>query len=127
MTAPQELYKPWAIAGSFFSRMLQCSGRANSWLEHTLIECLPMDILDEWKESLAFVSTANSDAYRIAKETREQRELIFISEHIIPPGHAAEDHPDVRYLMFVALHEVVHAIKLHKPANAISADENSAQ
>ncbi len=127
MTEPQELYRPWMINGTYFNRMLQCGARANSWLEHALTECLPLEILDEWKDKLAFVSTANSDAYRIAKKTREERELIFISEHIIPPRNAAEDHPDVRYLVFVALHETVHAIKQHEPPNEISVEANNAQ
>ncbi len=127
MTEPKELYRPWMINGTYFNRMLQCGARANGWLEHALTEFLPMDILDEWKDKLAFVSTANSDAYRIAKRTREERELIFISEHIIPPRNAAEDHSDVRYFVFVALHETVHAIRQHKPPNEISAEANTAQ
>jgi hypothetical protein len=107
--------------------MLQCSARTNGWLEHALKDCLPIEILDEWKDKLAFISTAKSDAFRIAKRTREERELIFISEHIVPPQGVAEDHPDVRYLVFAALHEVVHVIKQHKPPNEISEDTNNAQ
>jgi hypothetical protein len=107
--------------------MLQCGGRANGWLEHALKDCLPTEIFDEWKDKLAFLSTANSDAFRIAKKIREERELIFISEHIIPPNGVAEDHPDVRYFVFAALHEVVHAIKQHRPPNEISEEANKAQ
>jgi hypothetical protein len=127
MTEAQELYRPWMINGTYLNRMLQCGARANGWLEHALTECLPLEILDEWKDKLAFVSTANSDAYRIAKKTREERELIFISEHIIPPPNAREDHVDVRYFVFVALHETVHAIKQHEPPNEISVEANNAQ
>lgn len=127
MADPQELYRPWQINGTYFNRMLQCGPRASYWLEHALKDCLPIDILDAWKAKLAFLSTTNSDAFRIAKATRENRELIFISERIIPPKRASEDHPDIRYFVFVALHEVVHAIKQHKPPNEISEAENSAQ
>lgn len=127
MTNPQELYRPWLINGTYFNRMLQCGPRGNSWLEHALKNCLPVEIFDEWKERLAFLSTASSDAFRIARKTRLERELIFISEHIIPPSGAAEDHPDVRYCIFAALHEIVHVIKQHQPPNEILEKANKAQ
>ncbi len=127
MTKPEELYRPSVINGTYFNRMLQCGARANGWLEHVLTDCLPTEIFDDWKDKLAFISTANSDAFRIARKTREERELIFISEHIIPPHGASEGHPEVRYLYFVALHEVVHAIRQHKPPNEISEEANNAQ
>jgi hypothetical protein len=127
MTDPYELYRPWMINGTYFNRMLQCGARANNWLEHALIKCAPREIFDEWKDKITFLSTANSDAFRIAKRTREERELIFVSEHIIPPHGVSEDHADVRYLIFVALHEFVHVIKQHQPPNEISEEANNAQ
>jgi hypothetical protein len=123
----QELYRPWLINGTYFNRMLLCGRRANGWLEVALMRCLPVEMLDEWKERLAFLSTVNSDAFRIGTKTRLERELIFISEHIIPPKDVAEDHPDVRYFIFVALHEIAHVIRQHRPPNEIYAEDNQAQ
>ena len=50
-----------------------------------------------------------------------------LSEYVIPPAGAAEDHTDARYLVFVALHGIVHAIKQHKPPNEISEAANNEQ
>lgn len=127
MTDPRELYTSWLRRGSYLNQMLECGPDANRWLEHALINCLPMDIFDEWKDALAFLSTVNRDAFRIARATREKRELIVISERIIPKGPLSEDNPRVRYFIFAALHEVAHAIKQHKPPNEISDEDNKAQ
>src|SRR3990172_5272366 len=127
MTNLRELFRPWQIHGTYFNRMLQCGPQGNFWLQHALTNCLAAEIFDEWKERLAFLSTASSDAFRIANKTRLERELIFISEHIIPPSGAALDHPDVRYFIFVALHEIVHVIKQHQPPNEILEKANKAQ
>ncbi len=52
MTTGAELFRPWMIAGSVFSKMLQRSPRSNNWLENTLNECLPIEILQEWQDRL---------------------------------------------------------------------------
>ena len=127
MTGIQELYRPWQINGTFLNRMLHCGGRSNSWLQAVLTDFFPADLFDIWKDKIAFVSTASNDAFRIAIKTRLERELIFVSEHIIPPPGAALDHPDVRYFIFVALHELVHVIKQHKPPNEILEEANKIQ
>jgi hypothetical protein len=127
MATGRELYRPWMIAGTVFSRMLQCSQQSNSWLEHALTHCLPYEILEKWQDRIAYISAEQRDGFRINKALRESRELIFLSEHIAPSPGMNEADPVVRYFMFVCLHETVHAIKQHRPSNAITAEENEAQ
>lgn len=127
MKDPGDLYGSWLIPATYLNSMLQCGPHANPWLEHALINCLPPEVFDAWKNRLVFLSTTRSDAFRVAKTLRETRELIVLSERIIPRGPLSEDHPDVRYFMFAALHEVVHAIKQHRPPTEITSAENEAQ
>jgi|ERR1700733_13633725 len=127
MVTGHELYRPWMIAGTVFNKMLQCSPDSNQWLEHTLTYCLPHEVLELWQDRIAYISTELRDAFRINKTLRESRELIFLSEHIIPPRGMNEADPIVRYFMFVCLHETVHAIKQHRPPNEITLEENEAQ
>jgi hypothetical protein len=115
------------IAGTVFSRMLQCSAEANNWLEHTLTHCLPCHLLEEWQDRIAYISAEERDAFRINKALRESCELIFLSEHIAPSPRMNEADSIVRYFMFVCLHETVHAIKQHRPPNEISREENESQ
>jgi hypothetical protein len=116
------------IAETYFSRMLQCGADANSLLEHVLIYYFPRQLLDEWKDRLVFLSGARADAFRVGKKLREEREIIVISERIIPKGGGvAEDDPGRRYFVFAALHELAHVVRQHKPPNEITADENRAQ
>lgn len=107
--------------------MLQAGTAANYWLEHALVNCVPTELFEEWKGKIVFLSASGSDAFRVAKVLRENGELIFLSERIIPKGALSEDDPRVRYFLFAALHEVVHVIKQHKPPNEISKEENDAQ
>ena len=122
-----EIYRPWMIAGTVFSRMFQCSPQSNNWLEHTLTHCLPYEVLKQWQDRIAYISTELRDAFRINKALRESRELIFLSEHIVPSQGMNEADPIVRYFMFVCLHETVHAIEQHRPPNEITPAQNSAQ
>lgn len=75
---------------------------------------LPPEILDEHKEGLVYISTADRDGCRLARKHCEEREVILLSERILPKQHASLGDPDVRYFVFVVLHETVHAIKRHK-------------
>lgn len=106
------LYAPWTVNGSYINRMLDCGHRYNGWVE-TALKYLPAEIFDEHKESLAFVSTAHMDACRVARHFCEDRELILLSERILPKAGAREEDPQVRYFIFVVLHEIVHAIMKH--------------
>jgi hypothetical protein len=107
------LYDSWRVKGSYFSQMLECGSNYNPWVQHAL-KYLPEEIFNEHKESLAFVSTANKDACRLARHLCENREIILLSERILPKQNAIENLSEVRYFIFVVLHEVAHAIKKHK-------------
>ena len=127
MVKGAELYRSSLISGTVFSRMLRCSPESNSWLEHTLKNSLPYEVLEEWQDGIAYISAEGRDAFRINKALRESRELIFLSEHIAPSPGMNEADAIVRYFMFVCLHETVHAIKQHRPRNEITQEENEAQ
>lgn len=108
-----KLYKSWRAEGSYFSQMLDCGDYYNPWVQIAL-HYLPEEILDEHKDSLVFVSTAQKDGSRLARKTCESREIILLSERILPKLNAKENQPEVRYFIYVVLHEVAHAIKKHK-------------
>jgi hypothetical protein len=93
--------------------MLDCGGRYNRWVEIAL-GYLPVEVLDENKENLVFISTAQMDACRVARHYCENREIILLSDRILPKRGADEGQSEVRYFIFTVLHEIVHAIKKHK-------------
>ncbi len=106
------LYQSSIIRGSYFNRMLDC-GPYDRWVEIAL-GYLPREILEEHKENLAFISMAHRDGTRLARLTCETREVIVLSEHVLPNIHANEGQSEVRYFFYVVLHEVAHAIKKHR-------------
>jgi hypothetical protein len=108
-------------------KMFQCGPDANYWLRHTMTQCFPRELLEQWHQRLTFLSAEYRDGFRVNKSLRETRELVFLSEHIAPCPGMNEAHPVVRYFMFVCLHESVHVIRQHRPPNEISAEENEAQ
>lgn len=113
MTDDDQLYDSWMIDGSLFNRMLHCGEQYNQWVQNAL-EYLPRDILEEHKDRLAFLATADKDGCRVARRLCEKREIIILSERILPKAGANESQPNVRYFIFVVLHEVVHAVKRHR-------------
>jgi hypothetical protein len=113
MTDYEILYVPWRIKDSYFNRMLHCGSRYNTWVENAL-HYIPPDILNEYKENLAFVSTGQNDACRVARALCEQREIIVLSERILPKAGVNEANSVVRYFTFVVLHEVAHVVKRHR-------------
>jgi Zn-dependent peptidase ImmA (M78 family) len=126
MTDTYKLYASWTIEGSYFNHMLECGDRYNQWVQIAL-EYLPQGVLDENKESLVFISTAQRDACRVARYYCENREVIILSERILPKQNASEDRPEVRYFIYVVLHEVAHAIKKHKSPKFDSLTEGEYQ
>jgi hypothetical protein len=116
------------IPGSFFNEMLDCGHWYNQWVEIALCY-LPQTVLEENKDKLAFISTAQVDGCRVARHYCENCEVIFLSERILPKQGADEGQPDVRYFIYVVLHEVVHAIKKHKSPkfNKLTPEEKKAQ
>ena len=112
MTDDRLLYQSSIVQGSYFNRMLDC-GPYDRWVEIAL-GYLPRNVLDEHKENLAFISMAHRDGCRLARVLCETREVILLSEHVLPKGYTDEGQIDVRYFVYVVLHEVAHAIRKHK-------------
>ncbi len=94
--------------------MLDCSREHNWWLELAL-KYLPVDVFDNHKENLLFTSTATRDACRVARHYCQTREIILLSERIMPGRNVrTEDHHKARYFIYVVLHEMAHAVMNHK-------------
>ena len=68
----------------------------------------------------------SSDGRRLTRSFLEGREIIILSERIIPRGRQP-DNLKVRYFLFAVLHEVAHAISDHQAPNKISDGENARQ
>ena len=113
MTDINKLYESWIRKGSYFNLMIDCGYRYNQWVQVAL-EYLPPAILDENKEYFLFISTAEQDGCRVARHYCENREIILLSDRILPKRGANGGQPEVRYFIFAVLHEVVYAIKKHK-------------
>ena len=106
--------------------LFECGIYCKHWIEVAL-ECLPETVWAEWHDKLAFLSTDVRDAVRLTRKTRENYEIIFLSERIIPVGPLSEAHPDVRYFEFCVLHEVAHAINDDLPPDEISTEQTQLQ
>ena len=128
MTDPNKLYESWHRDGSYFNLMLNCGDNYNQWVQNALYY-LPQEVLDEHKENLVFLSTAHRDGCRVARHFCENREIIILSDRILPKQHANEGQPEVRYFIYSVLHEVAHAIKKHKSPkfDKLTKDEKQAQ
>lgn len=105
---------------------LNCGYGGDLWVGHAL-ECVPDDVWTEHSDRFSFISTTDSDGRRLGRMAHEGRHVIVLSERVIPRGPVAEDHPVVRYLYYVVLHEVAHAVRDHQPPNEITAEANQAQ
>ena len=142
MTDPNKLYESYHREGSYFNLMLNCGHNYNQWVQNAL-RYLPQDIFDEHKENLVFLTTADIDGCRVARHYCENREVILLSERILPKQYANAGQserilpkqindagqPDVRYFIYVVLHEVAHAIKKHKSPkfDKLTREEDQAQ
>jgi hypothetical protein len=129
MTPEHKLYESSRIDGSYFSCMLNCCPYHNRWLEQAL-RYLPPDVLDQNKERFLFTSTAHRDACRVARHYCKTREIILLSDRVLPSQLVKDEtHPKARYFIYVVLHEVAHAIRNHKSQkfDGISSEENNAQ
>lgn len=103
-----------------------CGHDGNFWGAYAL-GCLPDDVLTQCEDRLAFVSTTESDGRRLTRQFCEGRDIVVLSERIVPKGHKSEADPQVRYFTFAVLHEVAHAYRDHRPPNEISPEENDVQ
>lgn len=119
---------PWFTKGTYMNQMLHCGGRYNGWVQHA-IECLPPAVLDQYKDSLVFISTGESDGCRVARALCESREIIILSERILPRKGMNEADPAVRYSIFAVFHEVAHAYLKHRSPmfDGITPEKNAAQ
>ena len=127
MNDHSKLYESFIIKGSYFHRMIDCGCyQFNKWVQDAL-QYLPMEVLDEYKERLAFISTF--EACRLAREYCEKREIILLSEKTFPKGYTDYTRPQDRYFIFTILHEVAHAIKKHKSKrfDSLTDQEDQAQ
>lgn len=106
--------------------MFSCSEGAKFWIRHAL-DCLPDEVGDTIGNRLAFVCMDSSDGRRLTKEFCNNREIIVLSERIVPRGGLCENDWKVRYFWFAVLHEVAHAYCDHQAPKAISAEDNLQQ
>ncbi|OXC75556.1 ImmA/IrrE family metallo-endopeptidase [Caballeronia sordidicola] len=105
---------------------LNCGHDGDFWIAHAL-NCIPDEIWDEHGDRFAFVSTTDSDGRRLGRAFTAGKHIIVLADRVIPRGPVAEDHPGVRYLNFVVLHEVAHAVRDHRPPSEITPEANQAQ
>ena len=105
---------------------LNCGRDGDLWVRHAL-DCVPDDIWNAHGERFAFISTTDSDGRRLGPMAHEGKHVIVLSERVIPHGSMSEDHPTVRHLYFIVLHEVAHAVRDHQPPNEITPEANQAQ
>lgn len=107
--------------------LIDCGGDyANAAVRSVLENYLPSDVLNAFDGRLAFVSTTGVDGLRLTKSFCRDRDVIVLSERIIPVRSDDEEfHPDYRYFIFVVLHEIAHACKDH--LSPLSDDLTAAQ
>jgi hypothetical protein len=87
---------------------------SNAAVRSVLEDYLPPDVLSAFDGRLAFVSTTVVDGVRLTKSFCRDRDVIVLSERIIPVKSGDEEfHPDYRYFIFVVLREIAHACKDH--------------
>jgi hypothetical protein len=95
--------------------LIDCGGAyANAAVRSVLENYLPSDVLRAFDGRLALVSTTGVDGVRLTKSFCSDRDVIVLSERIIPVTSEDEEfHPDYRYFIFVVLREIAHACKGH--------------
>ena len=106
--------KPRLFECGGFNAVLDCGYGHNGWLEIAL-GYLPEDLLENIEEDFLFTSTATRDACRVARYYCSTKEIILISERVLPSTNIVyQTDPKARYFIYVVLHEVAHAIRKHK-------------
>jgi len=115
--------RSWQNPSNQLYKLLQgCKEPCGSWVYHAL-KFLPPELFGEWKDKLAFYSTTGRDACRVSRSISQEREIILLSERIVP-----SDTGNVwaaRYFIFAVLHDIAHAVRNHKPPGEIA--DNQAQ
>jgi hypothetical protein len=107
--------------------LIECGGDyANAAVRSALESYLPADVLSAFDGRLALVSTGNVDGVRLTKSFCRDRDVIVLSERILPVKSGDEEfHPGYRHFIFVVLREVAHACKDH--LSPLSDDLTAAQ
>lgn len=114
MNIQYEMNKPQVVKIGRSDAVLACRQKNNWWLKRA-IEYLPEEVFEQNAKGFLFTSTAFRDACRLSKHYCQTREIILISERILP-GKKITSVADsrARYFIYVVLHEMAHAIKEHK-------------
>lgn len=111
--------RSWQNPSDANYKLLQGCGEPCGWWVYQALKFLPPSFVDDWKDKLAFYSTSGRDACRVSRTICQEREIILLSERIVPKTLAFTD-PAARYFIFAVLHEVAHAVKMHNhPADAM--------
>jgi hypothetical protein len=107
--------------------LIDCGGDyANAAVRSALENYLPADVLSAFDGRLVFVSTGDVDGVRLTKSFCRDRDVIVLSERIMPVRSDDEEfHPGYRYFIFVVLREVAHACRDH--LSPLSDDLTAAQ
>jgi hypothetical protein len=107
--------------------LIECGADyANAAVRSVLEDYLPADVLSAFDGRLAFISTTGVDGVRLTKSFCRDRDVIVLSERIIPVRSDDEEfHPGYRYFIFVVLREIAHACKDH--LSPLSDDLTAAQ
>ena len=101
--------KPREFKSGYFNAVLGCGYTHNRWLEIAL-KYLPEDLFDQNTKGFLFTSTVTRDACRVARHYCQTREIILISERILPGRNVGDEtKPKARYFIYVVLHEIAHA------------------
>jgi len=114
MSIQYVMNKPRIFQSGYFNAVLGCGYTHNRWLEIAL-EYLPEDLFDQNTKGFLFTSTVARDACRVARHYCETREIILISERILPDQNVRDEtNPKARYFIYAVLHEIAHAIGAHR-------------
>ena len=117
MTSDQsdnDLYLTSLEKGSYFNRMLHGGDKFNMWAEIALRDYLPKVIFHDLKEDLSFFCGSHADGSHIPKSVVGDREIIIISERVLPPSGTRAKDPDGQNFIKIIFHEVAHAYLKHK-------------
>lgn len=110
------------------NHMLHCGSRYNDCVQDAFAY-LPNEVQYNYREGLAFIATGESDGCRVAPALCQNREVIVLSERILPKKRMGPATPEVRYFIFSVLHEVAHVYLKHGNImfDGIKPEENDAQ
>lgn len=109
------MQRSWQDPSDRNYKLLQGCGEPCGWWVYQALKFLPAGLFDEWKDKLAFYSTTGRDACRVSRAICLEREIIVLSERIVPQKTVAVTDTTARYFIFAVLHEVAHAAKKHNP------------